>query len=457
MSRPTPSSTHSPQADIAIIGGGILGTSMSYFLAHLNPGKKVVVVEKEADVARHASGRNTGKVHAPYLYNPDRRRVAAKAAYAGFDMWKMYAGMHGLPFEEDGVIEVSPDADGHKTLEKYMRWAKANGLSEEDVELVDGAELKRREPEIHCHSAIICSRDGSVDYGMMTQALRKDAEAAGVRFVTNSKVAKVTKRDGQTVLSVSTGADRPGPDVQTGGREICAGFVINAAGGGAVDIAHKLGVAQEYTDLYFRGEYWKAPPQYAGLTSASVYSVPTHAGYPFLDPHWILRAGGGGCEVGPNAVPVFSPYGYNITDNVLAFVPKAIEMLCSGARRTVMDPTFRELVAGEIASSISKTAMINRIRRFPPRIEPRMFTRRGLAGIRAQVVDADGRFVPDVMIEHGEGSLSILNYNSPGATGALPFCAGIIARLHRDGVLRHDPDADQCGPWKFSEISGFVG
>lgn len=361
--------------------------------------------------------------------------------------------MRGLPFREDGVIEVSLDADGEKTLEKYARWGRANGLSDDDIEIVDGAELKRREPEIRCHSAMVCSRDGSVDYGGLTRALRRDAEAAGAVFVTGARVSGTAAAEGgggggMTVLSMDAGRAKVG--------DVRAGFVINAAGGGAVGIAHKLGVARQYTDVYFRGEYWRAPPEYANLTSASVYSVPAFAEYPFLDPHWILRAGGG-CEIGPNAVPVFSPRGYGIAQNIVSFLPKALEMLGSGARKTVLDPQFQALVLGEIASSVSKGAMIGRVKRFIPRLDHRRFTQRGLAGIRAQVVGPDGRFASDVIVEHGRGSVSILNYNSPGATGALPFCAGVIARLHRDGILRHDADADACGPWRFSEVSVLAG
>ena len=61
--------------DLIIIGGGILGTSLSYFLSFLNKSKKIAVIEQEHNVAQHTSGRNTGKVHAPYLYNPEKKKL----------------------------------------------------------------------------------------------------------------------------------------------------------------------------------------------------------------------------------------------------------------------------------------------------------------------------------------------------------------------------------------------
>ena len=89
--------------DIAIIGGGILGTSLSYFLSSLNKSKKIAVIEQAHSVAFHTSGRNTGKVHAPYLYNPEKKKLFAKSAFHGYDMWKEYARLKDLPFKEDGV------------------------------------------------------------------------------------------------------------------------------------------------------------------------------------------------------------------------------------------------------------------------------------------------------------------------------------------------------------------
>ncbi len=426
-------------ADVAIIGGGILGTSLSYFLAHLNPEKSIVIVERERGVAMHASSRNTGKVHAPYLYNPETKGIFARAAYAGFDMWKTYAGIRNLPFREDGVIEVSRDERGNKMLEKYMQWGMANGLDESDMELWDGSEVKRREPEISCESALFCSRDGSVDYGLLTNSLKEDSMEAGTAFVLGSRVVGVREYDDEIQVSLN--------NLET----IHAEFVINAAGGEAVDIAHKLGAASEYTDLHFRGEYWKAPQEYENLTSASVYSVPEFPEYPFLDPHWIIRAHGG-CEIGPNAVPVFSPYGYDNVENIREFVPKILEMLDSGARKVIFDSRFQSLALNEIASSISKTAMIRRVQAFLPKIRPEKFTEKGFAGIRSSLIDKDGRFVPEVILEKQERVIHILNYNSPGASGALPFCAHVVNQLDEEGFLRYNKKMDICGPWKFSEI-----
>ena len=107
--------------DVVIIGGGILGTSISFFLSSLNKSKTIAVIEQAHRVAFHTSGRNTGKVHAPYLYNPEKKKLFAKAAFHGYDMWEEYAKQKDLPFKKDGVIEVALDNKDVKVLEKYLK------------------------------------------------------------------------------------------------------------------------------------------------------------------------------------------------------------------------------------------------------------------------------------------------------------------------------------------------
>ncbi|MCV0391677.1 MAG: FAD-dependent oxidoreductase [Nitrosopumilus sp.] len=425
--------------DIVIIGGGILGTSISYFLSFLNKSKKIAVIEQAHNVAFHTSGRNTGKIHAPYLYNPEKKKLFAKAAFHGYGMWEEYAKLQKLPFKKDGVLEVALDSKGIKVLEKYLKWGKQNGLEEKDIELLSKEELKKIEPEIKCEAALNVHRDGSADYSEYTKAVMKDSKENGIKFLLDNKVTKIKKEKDKWTIILNDE------------HKINSNFLINAAGGEAMDIAHTLNVAQKLTDVHFRGEYWKAPQEYHHLTKTSVYSVPEYQDYPFLDPHWIIRVDGK-CEIGPNAVPVFSPYGYNKVENIKEFIPKMLEMLGSGARKAIFDKQFQELAFSEIQSSMSKSVMIDRVKRFLPKINADKITEKGTAGIRSSVIDENGKFVPDVILMDSENSFHILNYNSPGATGALPFSAHIVNHLRELGFLEYDESDAQCGPWKFSDI-----
>lgn len=425
--------------DIVIIGGGILGTSISYFLSHLNKSKKIAVIEQAHNVAFHTSGRNTGKVHAPYLYNPEKKKLFAKAAFHGYEMWEEYSKLRDLPFKKDGVIEVALDKKGILVLEKYLKWGKQNGLEDKDIKLMDNMELKKIEPEIKCEAALYVYKDGSANYSVFTNSVMKDSKANGTNFILNTKVTKIKKENNKWSITLNNE------------HKICAKFLINAAGGEAINIAHDVGVAEKFTDVHFRGEYWRTPKEYHDLTKTSVYPVPEFPDYPFLDPHWVIRVDGS-CEIGPNAVPVFSPYGYNKLENIKEFIPKMLEMLGSGARKVIFDKQFQELAMNEIQSSMSKSTMINRVKRFLPKIDPDKITEKGTAGIRSSVIDDDGKFVPDVILVDDDTSFHILNYNSPGATGALPFAAHIINHLNKTGLFESETVDAQCGPWNFSQI-----
>ena len=430
----------SEEFDVAIIGGGVLGTSISYFLSALNRSKKIVVIEQAGSVAFHTSGRNTGKVHAPYLYDPVRKRIYAKGAFEGYKMWEEYCNMKNLPFRKDGVLEVALNQADIRVLEKYRKWGTQNGMDEADIEILDGRDLKEAEPNLRCQAALCVRRDASTDYAMLVDMLMRDSQKNGTIFLMNSTVTGINKGDRGWEITLNNE------------RTIFADLMINAAGGRAIDVAHDAGVAQNLTDVHFRGEYWKAPREYFGLTKRSVYVVPEFPEYPFLDPHWIIRVDGS-CEIGPNAVPVFSPYGYDTMENIKEFVPKVLEMLGSGARKAVFNRQFQELAISEVQSSMSKITMVNRVRRFLPKIDPDKITEKGTAGIRSLIIDENGTFAPDVICAKGDSSFHILNYNSPGATGALPFSAHVVSTLNDSGLINNEHQDARCGPWQFSEIS----
>jgi len=236
-------------------------------------------------------------------------------------------------------------------------------------------------------------------------------------------------------------------------------YLINAAGGNAIDIAHSLGIAKVYTDLHFRGEYWQAPADYFNLTKRSIYSIPKFPEYPFLDPHWIVRIDGRR-EVGPNAVPIFGPYAYNWIANAKYLIPKIIESIrARGTYRILLDRRFLSLLGHEVRSSLSKTVMINRVKKFLPQLKASKFIQRGTAGIRSLLVGPEGRFVPDTMVLKEDYSMHILNYNSPGATGALPMGAAIVSDLLHSGIIQNDSivkSREKKPIWDIQQISSLM-
>ncbi len=420
------------QYNVAIIGGGILGTSIAYFLGRASAPRtsSVVLIEQEENISMHASSRNTGKVHAPFLYDPVEKKLFAKAAFLGFNMLKEYCSLRSLPFKQDGVLEIATHDRGIDRLHKHLEWGYSNGLKKEELQYLEKEEVQKLEPHVRCLAGVYCSKDGSTDYGLVTRQILEDARRFGCKVLVGTKIIKISVKKlydrnlSGNAVTLHT----------NNGVTISTNYIINTAGGNAVDIAHSMNVATEYTDLHFRGEYWLAPEEYHDLTKLSIYSVPKYPQYPFLDPHWIVRVDGRR-EIGPNAVPVFSPYAYSWSNNFRFLIPKIFELSKTGARRMLFDKQFLQLASSELKSSISKTAMINRAREFLPQIKPSLFTQRGTAGIRSSLVDRQGKFVNDTQVLRDKFSLHVLNYNSPGATGALPIAAMIAQELIEQDIV----------------------
>ena len=411
--------------DVTVIGGGIIGCAIAYFLSIVTE-SSIIVIEQEKNVGLHTSSRNTGKVHAPLYYNPDKKSSTAFYALKGFDMLKRYCNLHKLPFKEDGVIEVAINERQIDTLHKHVQWAHKNGLKSEDVKFLNKDEILQIEPNVKCQAAIVCFRDASTDYSLINQKLMEDAIRFGCKTSFQNKFRSV-------YCNTNTGANRKMTIIGTV-KDITTDYIINATGGNSLDIAHNLGLAREYTDLHFRGEYWIAPQKYSNLTKRSIYSAPRYTEYPFLDPHWIIRSDGR-CEVGPNAVPVFGPYSYDLYDNLKNAVPKIFESANLGILKLVLNRQFLRLVSDEFSSSVFKTNMINRVRKFLPCLNPSDFKQRGRAGIRSLLVDKNGNFVSESLLVEDESSLHILNYNSPGATGALPVAMDIVKELVQKNIV----------------------
>lgn len=205
-----------------------------------------------------------------------------------------------------------------------------------------------------------------------------------------------------------------------------ARYLINCAGGAALKIAHEMGLAREYADINFRGEYLRVEGASARIASRMIYSVPRHTDFPFLDPHYVIRADGR-VEIGPTAVPVFSPYAYNGLGNVFG---KFCERPILNKLKLFTNPEFLRLCSEEWRSVLFKKIMVERVRRFLPALDLGDCQRRETAGVRASLIDNQGKFVPEVVEIHSPHSLHILNFNSPGATGAPAYAEYIRKMIH---------------------------
>jgi L-2-hydroxyglutarate oxidase len=354
-------------------------------------------------------------------------------------MWKVLAHEKNIPWVQGGTIEIALDEEQHKTLERYMVLGKENGLTEEDISILDSNELKQKEPHLNCYSGLYCTKEGSTNYGLLTKAVSELSKKNGTDILLKRNVKNVEETPDQVNIIFSDGST------------LTSNFVINCSGGNSLDIAKKFGLLNGYSDLHFRGEYWVADSNIKNLVKTNIYTVPRYLEFPFLDPHWIKKANGE-TEIGPNAVPVDSPEAYDsfITD-IPTVLSKISDIVTGSAKKLFLNPDFISLVSKEFLSSVSKSAMVERVKKFIPGIEPRDFPKRGTSGIRTPVLSPNGDFVSEMIEIEGKNSFHIVNYNTPGATGAPAYSAFVVKKLREKGILPQSKN-QKNSIWNFEKI-----
>ena len=431
--------------DVAIIGAGILGVSLAYWISGLYD-VSVCIIDREEGVARHTSSRNTGVIHRPFYLHPEKKKTFAAAAQKSYSMWLSLAKKYGLPWNPVGTLELATREEDLATLDQYGSWALANGMNESECEVLDEHGVLKLEPRVKSLGGIFSKTDTSVSFGAFTSKLYDLVQARGVKFLGGFECTKVSEEPDGVVLSLG----RSRQNIQS----IHSKFLINAAGGGSVDIAHRLDLAKEYTDLHFRGEYRTVDKSFGENFSRNIYTVAKYKEFSFLDPHLIVRENGVR-EIGPNAVLVFDPYAYRgLSSKKAEIVKKIFERPIGPKLDLFVNTRFASLVWNEWRSSISKRSMCARVQRFIPTLSLDRLVGSGISGVRSSLIDSKG-FVPEALLLHGNSSFHILNYNSPGATGAPAFSAYIVRMLQEAGHLGSNFHEIPSGDWSFETASDF--
>jgi L-2-hydroxyglutarate oxidase len=430
-------------ADVLVVGAGILGVCVAYWVSKLY-GCDLLLVDKEPVAGAHASSRNTGVLHRPFYLDPKRKATFARAAAISYPMWKRLAADTGLPWLPNGTLSVAVTDSQVATVEEYREWGQENGMAPEEIPVLDPGETRSLEPEVKCKAAAFSKTDVSVDFGMFTRHLAGLAENQGAKFIGGLEAESA--RDVEDHVEVRFRSAE-------GVEGVRCRFMVNVAGGGALAVAHSRGLADQYSALSFRGDYWMVEEPFASKVGRNVYTPPRVPEFPFLDPHFVVRPDGSR-QIGPNAALVTTPYVYRGFG--IGSAGSLLRSPIGPKLRLLANGTFLSMVASEWRSSLSKDAMCARVNKFLPGLDPRLLVRRGISGVRSNVVDSSG-FVPEALILHDSSSVHVLNYNSPGATGAPAYGAMLVKQLKEAGKFDGFPrKQDASGAtWSFEQASAF--
>ncbi len=371
---------------VVVVGAGIVGLAVAARLT--GDGHRVTVLEKEAAVAAHQTGRNSGVIHSGLYYAPGS--LKATMSVAGAQSMTRYAREHGVPVEITGKLVVATSPDQVPGLHRLAERAAANGVPARLVG-VDGA--REREPHVACVDALWVESTGIVDYTGVCRALA--TEAGEVRF-------------GTAVVGATETADGVHLQLERGGvgSELVADAVVACAGLHADRVARSCGLEPSARIVPFRGEYYELSPTAAELVNGLVYPVPDPR-FPFLGVH-LTRMIGGGVHAGPNAVLALAREGYtwrsvNLRDTADALTWPGLWRM--GARNVVPG-------AREVGRSLSRRAFARSLAALVPAIVPDDLVP-SPAGVRAQAVARDGRLVDDFLLQRTARQVHVLNAPSP--------------------------------------------
>jgi L-2-hydroxyglutarate oxidase len=381
--------------DVAVVGGGIVGLATAYRLLGAHPGLRIAIVDKEAELATHQSGHNSGVLHAGLYYAPGS--LKATLCREGKLELERFAETHDIPIERCGKLVVALDEGELPRFEALRERAVANGVP--GLEEIGPERIAEIEPHAAGIRGLWSPSTGIIDFRRVALAIADEIRAAGAEIHLGRRVTGIREGSGEVVLETTTGP-------------LVARHVIVCAGLQADRLAAMADVADAPRIVPFRGDYYTLSEGARHLVRGLLYPVPDPR-FPFLGVHFTKRIDG---EVwaGPNAVLAFAREGYRRRD----VNPRDLA-------GTLAFPGFRRLAGRYLRMGLSelwrdwwKPAFVRELQRYVPEIRSDQLTF-GPSGVRAQALTRDGSLVDDFSLGGSGRILHVQNAPSPAATSSL--------------------------------------
>ncbi|GFO65612.1 L-2-hydroxyglutarate oxidase [Geomonas paludis] len=391
------------RAEILIVGAGIIGLTIARELVQSGRGD-IVIIEKETELGVHASGRNSGVLHAGIYYSPDS--LKAKSCLNGNFLMRAYCKEKGLPLLENGKVIVTRTQAELPVLDELFRRATANGAK---VEMIDEQQLAAIEPNARTvQRALFSHYTAVVDPKAVLKSLKKDLEESGkVTFVLGCRM---------------TGLKGSGVALTTKG-EIRFNRFVNAAGAYCNKVAAFFGVGENYRLIPFKGVYRLLKKDAPYTVNSSIYPVPDIRN-PFLGVHF-TRSVHGDVYLGPTAIPAFGRENYGIIKGIDA---EAFSIAFQDLVLFLTNKPFRNVALTEPAKYIP-SVFFKDAARLVKELSPEDVVAASKVGIRPQLVDWDTKqLVMDFLVVADGPTVHVLNPISPAFTSSMDLAQGIVAQ-----------------------------
>lgn len=392
--------------DFLVIGGGIIGISIARELKRRFSDASITLLEKEEALGLHASGRNSGVIHAGFYYSADS--LKARLTRAGNQAMVAFCEERNIAVNRCGKLVVARDESELGRLGELLRRGKANNVPLEDL---TEEQARAIEPRVKTFQrAIFSPSTASASPGQVIDAMRHEAVAQGISIRTGEPYLR---KDNELV--------------KTRESTFAAGHVINAAGLYADRIALDFGFSQDYRILPFKGLYLHSD-EAPGSLRTHIYPVPDLRN-PFLGVHFTLKADGH-IKIGPTAIPALWREQYRAFDNFK--FGEFVEVLFREAGLLLSSNFDFKKLAVEELQKYSRPRLVALASHLASEVKLRDYTRWGAPGIRAQLLNIKRRELEmDFVIEGNERSTHLLNAVSPGWTCAIPFANYAVDRIEK--------------------------
>lgn len=406
--------TRSTPYDVAIIGGGIVGAAALYKLQLRHPDLAIVLIEKEARLAAHQTGHNSGVIHSGLYYKPGS--LKAENCVKGRRELVEFSKKYGVQHEVCGKVVVATAERELPLVERIFDNGLANKI--EGIERVDSAKVKEIEPHVQSVGGIWVPCTGIIDFVGATEKMAAVAlgKQARSRLLLNERLVGIESSD-----SVQ--------HIITERHTVKARKLIFCAGLQADKMALKDGLRLFERVVGFRGDYYELTEQAKHKVRNLIYPIP-HPDFPFLGVHF-TRMVNGEVECGPNAVFTFKREGYKKTD--FSFSDTVNALSYRGTWKLFLGNL--KFGINEYRRAFSKRLFLKTLQAIIPSLEMKDI-QPGRSGVRALLLGTDGDTRDDFRIERHAHSIHVLNAPSPAATASLAIGSQIAQMAEQHFQLK---------------------
>lgn len=385
------------KVDVVVIGAGVVGLSIAKSLLSAKKGISVTILEKESGLGFHASGRNSGVIHAGFYYSPDslKARFCVEGNQAIRQMCKEYS----IPLKEVGKVVVTTTHEDELRLEKLFERGLENGVL---LELLESKHLANFEPLAKTRDRFIWSPTTAVsDPKRLIACLANDVVKLGGKLKFQQKIE----------------IDPSNQHIKSTSGNYAAQHIVNAAGSQSDRIAKIFDFGLGLAMIPFMGVYRSTTKTTLPLKRL-VYPVPNPLN-PFLGVHLTISVHDQ-VKIGPTAIPMLNREQYSLLEkwrvqDMRESLMGAFSMFKGNSH------DFPEIVRSEFPK-LFESRLVSGASKLVPDVKDVAHWEKMKPGIRSQLVELKtGKLVNDFLVEGDARTTHVLNVVSPGWTAAIPF------------------------------------